>query len=118
MRDTSQRQPLLLAAASNSPQTVHELLGYGADATVSDQDGYTPLHLAAKSGRKSNGLNFEKKVSNFFIPFLSVMQSVLLVMCLSSLKVRLERHLTAKKTVFMITCEIFENFKNSIIWYE
>ena len=34
---------------------------------------------------------------------------------LSSAKDRLERHVTAKKTVFMITCEIFENFKNSMI---
>ena len=40
--------PLHLAAAASTPETVLELLRYGADVSLTTGDGLTPLHFAAR----------------------------------------------------------------------
>ena len=46
-RDSSGRQPLLLACSSPTPGTILQLLEWGADPNCSNVQGRTPLHFAA-----------------------------------------------------------------------
>ena len=46
-QDKTHSTPLHLAAHSGSPDTVRLLIEHGADATVFDGSGRTPLHLAS-----------------------------------------------------------------------